>query len=110
MATPVGKQTDDIDNTVVFTWETLANGEVGTAVYTGNLTEMSAQALGDATSIAIHGSNDGTNFAALGTAVVLTIASSKTPVVSLLQFPRYVRPVATGGADTDVILIGKRKR
>lgn len=63
-------------------------------------------------SIALHGSNDGENFAILSdpTGVALSISAEK--IRGVLEYVHAVKPVRTGGSSMDVTitLLAKRKR
>lgn len=107
MATIDEVQATKGDGTVVVTWEALNAGDDGSPVLLSAYPDKTAQAIGDATSVAIQGSMDGTNWFALddpqGTTIALAGATNDMAAIS--QNPLYIRPVATGGTDTDVILL-----
>lgn len=115
MATIAAARVDRDDGATVITWTNLvqATSDVGDEVYIGDLVDVSVQALGtNATTVEIQGSNDGTNFAALGAGMTLTIgASGSSPITNLLARALLVRPnTPSAAADTDVVLIGYRRR
>lgn len=109
MATPAAKMEDTgIGHAVKVSWAAGATGETGAGAFVGDMKLLSAQAVGDATTVSIEGSNDGTNWAALATPVTLTIAAGKTPVTRILENAAYLRPNITGGTSTVVTINGMR--
>lgn len=94
-------------------WPALANGESGNAAQAGRWPTKSVHAsgtFGAGGSVAIQGSNDGTNWFALddslGTVIALTAAA---PIADILQNTKHVRAVVTAGDGTTalrVIIIG----
>jgi len=88
----------------------MAAADVGNGVDIAMAGEVSVQAVGDATTISIEGSNDGgTTWSTLGAGVTLTIASGKTPVTRIAEHPGLLRPNVTGGTNTAVWLVWSRK-
>lgn len=96
---------------VVVTWEALSAGDTGDPVLVANFPDKTVQASGNATTVAL----EGTNFPLAnaqwfpltdpgGTTIALAGATDDMALVT--ENPLYVRPVATGGTDTDVILVG----
>lgn len=97
---------------MVVTWTNLvqATSDVGAAADLGQYGgKRSAQAFGtNATTVQIQGSNDGTNWDALGAGVTLTIGAGGTsPITDLPAMARYLRPATpSAAADTDVVIVG----
>lgn len=86
------------------TWSGAVGGDTGAPAKVLGATNMVVQATGDATSVVLQGSNDGTNFGAFSTAVDL--AGTTNEFVTLPDNVLYVQVSAvTGGSDTDVILV-----
>lgn len=110
MATRPGTRSDNNSRQTLISWTGLAATDDGDGVYVGDLDSLAAQAIGDATSVVMEGSMNGTTWAALGAGVTLTLAAGTSPVTALGMIPRYVRPRATGaGAGTAVHLSGTRR-
>ncbi len=112
MATIVPTYVRSEDGAVVITWTNLVNAtsDVGRAALTGNLRDLTIQAVGtNGTTVVIQGSNDGTNWNTLGAGVTLTVgATGSSPATALTVNPLYMRPsTPSAAADTDVILVGK---
>lgn len=114
MATINAVRTEHDDGrTVSVSWTNLvqATSDVGAGAMVGDLDRLDIQAFGtNATTVEIQGSNDGTNWNALGAGVTLTVgASGSSPVTSLAVRPRFLRPnTPSAGADTDVVVVGRR--
>lgn len=99
----------DIVQYETVTWLAMADTNDGAGVDAAKYGEMAVQAIGDATSITMQGSNDGgTTWSALGAGVSLVIAAGKTPVTRIAEHPGLIRPLAVGGTSTKVILIGRK--
>lgn len=95
----------------VATWTNLANAssDVGAKAMLAKHTTRTAQAVGtNGTTVAIQGSNDGTNWNTLGAGVTLTIgATGSSPVTNLPENALYLRPATPSAAsDTDVVIVG----
>lgn len=94
------------------TWVAGADGDTGSPIVAAHFPDKTVQAVGDATSVAIQGSMDGTNWFALTDSAGDTIAlvgASKT--ISLIrENPLYIRPFITGGSSTVVYLLGTSER
>lgn len=107
MATITGKLADINHGVVLASWDNMAAGDIGTPAEMVTFGDKTAQAVGDATGVAIQGSNDGTNWFPLTDAAGTTIAlAGATNAMALVrENPRYVRPVATGGTSTDVTIV-----
>ena len=97
---------------VIVTWETLTTTNLtGTPVVSGRYPDKTAQATGTfgaSASIALDGSNDGTNWFACtnatGSAIALTAATQGDLMV---ENPLYIRPILTNGdgsTDIDVVV------
>ncbi len=105
MATRAAKVTREGNGTVSVVWEQIEEADTAGAVFLPKAVQLSVQVIGtfDSATLAIQGSNDGTNFAALPTAVSLTAAGLK-----LIAGPfKYYKPVTSGGgatSDLDVFL------
>lgn len=109
MATSTATMVIDYAQYDVITWPTMAATDVGSAVDAAKYGEISVQAIGDATSVAMQGSNDaGTTWAALGAGATLTVTAGTSPVTRIAEHPMFIRPVATGGTVTKVIMIGRK--
>jgi hypothetical protein len=93
---------------VLVRWTSITEADAGNAVEFPALKARTIQATGtfDSGSVALHGSNDGTNFVALedweGNAIAIT--SAGLVKVGDLQV-RQIKPVITGGGGTQDITI-----
>ena len=103
---------DHSQHHTVITWETVGQSDTFEEVkFTRVPYAISMQATGTfsgSAAIALHGSNDGTNYAALndrsGTAISLTAAG----LVSCGDAPLYLKPVLSSGdgsTDVDVTML-----
>jgi hypothetical protein len=112
MATVTGTLQALSNGIVVVTWPSMGDADVGSSVEVPGWADRTAQAIGDATGIAIEGSNDGTHWFSLtdpsGTTIAL--AGSSNDMAFVVENPRYMRPVADGGTDTTVIIVGYTER
>ena len=108
MATISGTMDSQGEGIVVATWAGMAGGDVGSKMKLASFSDKTVQAIGDATGVAIQGSNDGTNWFALtdpsGTTIAL--AGATFDMALIRENPLYIRPSVTGGSDTDVIIVG----
>lgn len=88
-------------------WTPVTSSDVCEAVALPDLTDRSIQVAGtfDSASVALHGSNDGTNFAALnipaGTAIAITAAGIK----AVLENTVLTKPVISGGGGSQSLTI-----
>ena len=93
-------------NVVAGSW-TLASGDTGAMLEEGDKADCSVQIEGtmSGTTIAIQGSNDGSNWHTLldanGNAMSYT---SSGVIVQVGQVTRYMQPVATGGTGTGLVV------
>lgn len=113
MATITGVRVNADDRVSTVTWTNLVQSttDVGRGVRVADLQDLTVQAIGtNATTVEIQGSNDGTNWAALGAGLTLTIgASGSSPVTAIAVKALYLRPATpSAAADTDVIIAGRR--
>lgn len=90
-------------------WDALAAGDVGSPVNMADFPHKTVQAIGDATSVALQGSNDGTTWTALNDSAGTAIALTTGTFAVVLEAPLYIRPSATGGTSTKVIVVGTRQ-
>lgn len=89
-------------------WESLASGDTGAAVRLPAYPKKTVQATGDATSVPMEGSNDGTNFASVqnpsGSAVA--VDASADAIDTIVDNPEYIRVGSLGsGTDTTITMI-----
>lgn len=93
----------------VITWGPLNAGDVGLPVDVAQYGEISVQAVGNATSVAMTGTNDGATFATIGGGVTLTLASGTSPVTRIAEHPKQIQVgTVTGGTATTVYLVGRK--
>lgn len=95
-------------NTVLATWANMANGDVGAPVAYPRHADKSVQVTGTfgaGGSVAVQGSNDGANYAALndngGTVIAITAAAVK----GVGENTRSVRPAVTAGDGTTSLTV-----
>jgi hypothetical protein len=83
-------------------WTGLLNTDTGAPVQMPGSTLRSVQVTGTfgSGSVAIHGSNDGTNYAALPDPGGTTIAISSAGIKAIGAVTRYIKPVVSGGGGT----------
>ena len=90
------------------TWGAMATGDNGAPVST-NGRNLSVQVLGTfgGATVTMQGSNDGTNWATLNDQAVPGNVCSFTSAgfKGVLQMPKYIRPVVSGGAGSGLIVI-----
>lgn len=108
MATRTGERFDGQGNWAIIRWLALASTDDGQGVEIADLEKISVQAVGDATTVIIQGSNDGgVTWHPLGSGAVITLASAA--IIDLPVVPLRVRPLLTGaGASTAVYLVGRK--
>lgn len=89
-------------------WETVTNGDTGSAMNLGNYNDNTVTVTGtfNSETLTMQGSNDGTNWSTLtdntGTDIALTAAGMRL----IAEAPIYIRPSFSGssGGDVDVIV------
>lgn len=89
-----------------FTWGPLANGDDGAAVQYGAFTDRSVQfrgTFGTGGTVALEGSNDGTNWVVLTDPQGNTISKTAASIEAITEATRYVRPRVTAGDGTTAI-------
>lgn len=98
---------DTNEKGVIITW-TGADTNDGTPVATLGFGELTIQAVGDGTSVALKGSNDGgTTWGLLGAGVTATVSGNA--ITRVAEHPALVKPVFTGGTSTKFILSAAKK-
>lgn len=96
--TKVGRQDN---STLLVTWTPVTKDDTCTAIALPEYSDKSVQVAGTfgTTSVAIQGSNDGTNFASLNDPTQTVIAITGPKIQAILENTVLVKPVTTG---TDV--------
>lgn len=88
-------------------WSGLATGDEGVPIATGGR-QISVQVTGTfgGATVAMQGSNDGSNWVSLNDQAVIANPCSFTSagLKGVLQMPKYIRPVVSGGAGTGLIV------
>lgn len=110
MATIQGKRVDTEDGvSAIVSWAAMANGDVGTAVYVGDLKDLAVQCTGGTIGTStLQGSEDGATWGAIGAG--LTIATSNQ-VSAVGMVPAYIRPsVGASGSGAIIVVTGKKDR
>lgn len=95
-----------VNGAIVLRWEALGNADDGAGFAVPFKASITLQAIGTfgSATIALQGSNDGTNWAPLqwkgktATALALTSAG----IAEAVECPAYIRPVTTGGTGTNI--------
>jgi hypothetical protein len=101
--------------TITLQWGPMANGDVGTTPMDVSVySDVSFQATGTfgvGGSVAVEGSNDGTNFAALHNAQGTTIAITSAGISAVLEAVAKSRPhVTAGDGNTTMTVTGFYRR
>lgn len=105
MAVKSAKLEDQGGGVAKVTWEALAAGDTGSPINIAEYPSVSAQAVGDATDVAIEGSNDGgTTWEPLKDVGGTLISLANTELVQVQEHPLQLRPRAVDGTDTDVFV------
>lgn len=88
-------------------WTPVTNADACLPVEYPEFADKSLQVSGtfDSASVALHGSNDRSNFAALNDASGTVIAITTAKIKAVLENTIQVKPVATGGAGTQSLTI-----
>lgn len=89
-------------------WASMANGDTGAAVRYPKHNDKSIQVtgtFGTGGSVAVEGSNDETNFAALRSPDSSTIAITSAGVRAVLENTVQVRPHVTAGDGTTALIV-----
>lgn len=97
---------DDNTRGVVYKW-TGADTNDGQGVSVTEFGELTIQSVGDGTTVALQGSNDGgTTWGVIGAGITSTVAGNA--VTRVAEHPKLVKPVFTGGTATSFYLSGAR--
>lgn len=90
-----------------YTWTPVTNADTCVAVSCPTLRDKSIQVAGTfgSVSVALHGSNDGTNYAALSDPAGNVIAITAAGIVQIGQITHYIKPVGSGGGGTQSVTI-----
>ena len=101
--TKVGKQDG---STLLVTWTPVTEADSCGAISLPEYSDKSVQVAGTfgGTSIAVQGSNDGTNFASLNDPTQTVIAITAAKVQAVLENTVVIQPVRTGGSSTSVTI------
>jgi hypothetical protein len=109
------KETQDNGTTVIMTWAAITTTDTeGEPIRFNPWGDRTIQAVGNfsgGATIALHGSNDGTNYSAIRDVSDAAIALAVDEIQTVQEVPLYVKPVIAGGdgsADIDVILVMRR--
>jgi hypothetical protein len=98
--------------TRVVSWIEMGQSDTATAVQLGAWSDRSVQVAGDfsgAASLAIHGSNDGTNYILLQDTLGDDLTFTAAGLLSIGQATRYIKPVLSSGngsTDLDIVIHG----
>ena len=106
MATKPVKQNVSYNDTLNAEWA-VNTGDDGTPITSvGPKTSVQVTGTFGGATVAIQGSNDGTNWVALNDEAAPASACSFTAagVKGVLQFTKYIKPVVTGGTATGLVV------
>jgi hypothetical protein len=100
----------DYEQFDIATTAQMAPGDTSAAVRVAQYGELSVQAIGDATSIVLLGSNDGgVTFAPIGAGVTLTLTAGSSPVTRIAEHPQQIKVgTVTAGTSTKMVLVGRK--
>ncbi len=95
------------DKGVTITW-TGADTNVGAPVDLRPYGELTMQAVGDGTTVALTGSNDGgTTYGTIGAGYTATVSGNA--ITRIVEHPGLVRPTFTGGSATKFIISASKQ-
>jgi hypothetical protein len=103
------------DGLVIPLWQTMLNGDTGSGVKIGRYPDKTVQVVGTfgvGGTVAIEGSNDGTNWGALHDPQGTAIAIQDLEPILIAESPLYIRPnvtAGTGSTDLDVYIVAVAK-
>lgn len=88
-------------------WPNMGNADSGIAQSGGALSDKSVQATGTwgGATLVLQGSNDGTTWFTLNDPAGTDISFTANGLMQILEGVRYIRPVTSGGAGTDVTVV-----
>lgn len=95
---------------IVVTWTNVTEADTCTAINMPEFADKSIQVAGTfgGTSVAIQGSNDGSNFSALrdptSTVIAITTAAGGAGLKAVLENTWQIKPVLTGGASVSLTI------
>lgn len=99
-------QVDTNEKGVVISWVG-ADTNVGQSVNVMGFGELTMQSVGNGTTVALQGSNDGgTTWGSIGAGITSTVSGNA--VIRVVEHPALVRPVFTGGTVTTFYLSAAR--
>lgn len=86
------------------TWTAMGNADTGAPVQMSGASDRSVQIEGTFASatVAIKGSNDGTNYQLLTDPQGNNISKSAAALEAITELTRYIQPVTSGGSGTSV--------
>lgn len=92
-------------------WETLTEGDSGRSTEAPYISDKTVHFVGSfgGSTFTLQGSNDNATWHTLNDPTGTAISLTANGMFAVLENPRYIRPLSTGGAATDVdcILIGR---
>lgn len=103
MAVIGGKRVENDDGSVSITWTAVTTADSGAPASIGDIDEPNVHVVGSGTA-QMQGSNDGTNFVSIGSALAANSLNQ------LSVFPKYIQFSTIASATVTIVLHGKRKR
>lgn len=100
------------NGSLLATWVAGTAGDTGTPVRFLGYPDKTVQVVGNATSVAIQGSMDGTAWFPLtdGGGETIALAGATNDMAIVKENPIFIRPVITGGTSTVVYVLGSSER
>lgn len=96
-----------VNGAIIVTWEAMGDADTGTLMalpFAADITVQVAGTFGSAT-VVLQGSNDGSNWATLGSEVGTNTSFTSAGIRKVHENPAFIRAVTSGGTGTDVDVI-----
>jgi hypothetical protein len=112
----VSAETEEIalsdDRVFVTTWTGIASGDTCEAVRRGAVRDRCVQVTGTfgAATIAIQGSNDSENYAALKDTLGNALSFTSAGIKQVLEIPLYIKPTISGSGGTGLTIVMVQRR
>lgn len=96
-------QLDAANGALIVTWGALVTGDTGITLGLAGENDKTVTISGTATSFALQGSNDGTNWFTLSDIGPAATAITAVGIFVIKENPKFIRPLLTTGAVSVVI-------
>lgn len=103
MAAIKGIRADNNDGTVSITWTSVTTSDTGAPVSIGDIRDPVVHVVGSGTA-QMRGSNDGSNFVNMGSALAANSLNAVSPTVKYIDFSTIASATVT------IVLHGKRQK